>query len=302
MEELGRLQFSNKAWDSLSKYAGYWMKHFSEADISGTIDIESSIAQIHAAASAQKSLTWAHVYQLAPRWSPSPAHYQVNVRLNALDMASFHGHAVMVKLFLKDYNATEKGISSIRWALQNKHTIVAHVLLDSISSNSTHGHILNAAFHIACSVGEESVSRLMAYPVIDPCRADSLGRTTLFWASRGGNEMIVRQLIEVREHRNWPKDDIAASLMAAAYRGLGDVITLLIHYGPAESNECRITVLFQAVSLDHAQVLQISLDDCGSLAIPQSELEKLIVMTLKYGRKKSFEVSPPVSFQCQCSG
>lgn len=295
---VGQFQHMNKEWDTFSKYTTYfWMKHFSEAGFSGTMDIESSIAGICATPSIKTTLTWAQLYQSAPSWSSSPRSYIVKVKFNALNMASFHGHADMVKRFLKTYTATEKGIPSIRWALQNNHTTIAHVLLDTISSDSSNGHILNAAFHIACSAGEETiVSRLLTYSTVIPCRADSLGRTALFWAARGGHKVVVQQLIKVREQRHSPKDDVGSSLLIAAFHGFGDIVQLLKSYGPAESSEVRIAALYQAISRDHARVMQALLEDHGSIAISRSELERLIIVALTYNKQASIDVLLQYSF------
>jgi len=281
-----------EAWETLSEYAGmFWMDHFSEAGLYGAKDILSPIARIYATSCTQQTLTWAHLYQVAPNWSTSPKQYVSEGKFNALDMASFHGHAGMVSFFLNDYTATKKGIPSIRWALQNNHTTVAHALLNSISSEPTNNYILNAAFHMACSAGEESiVSRLLTYAVVDSCRADSLGRTALFWAARGGHEVLVQVLIKLQKQYRRPKDDVGSSLLVAAFRGFGGVIDALISYGPVESNECRIAALYQAVFRDQAHVLQRLLEDRGSLIISQSELEKLIVVALTYEKKASVEV------------
>ncbi len=295
---VGQFQHMKTAWDSFSKYTKKsWMKHFSEAGFSGTTGIESSIAGICATPSIKKTLTWAQLYKSASSWSSSPESYVVKVNFNALNMASFHGHADMVNRFLKTYTATEKGIPSIRWALQNNHTTVAHALLDTIPSDSSNGHILNAAFHIACSAGEETiVSRLLTYYTVNPCHPDSLGRTALFWAARAGRKVVVQQLIKVREQHHWPKDDVGSLLLIAAFHGFGDVVHLLKSYGPAESSKFRIAALYQAISRDHACVMQALLEDHGSIAISRSELERLIIVALTYSKQASIDVLLQYSF------
>lgn len=197
----------------------------------------------------------------------------------------------MVQSFLKDFSAVEKGISSIRWALQNGHTEVAHALLDTIPSDPTNGQILNAVFHIACSAGKESiVARLLTNPVVDPRHVDSLGRTALLWAARGGHNVVVQQLIKTKEQGGLPKQNIESAFLVAAFEGLGDVIDSLMSYAPAETSHCRVAALSQAVFRDQAHVLQTLLEDHGWLAIPEGELEKLIIVALTYGKKASIDV------------
>lgn len=290
LQEKGEAWNYLETWKSFHGYAGrFWMDHFSAAKLFDMEDILSPVAQISTPNSPeQQSLSWTQLYQTAPDWSPFPPRDSREIRVNALAIAAFCGHASMVTYFLTVFSATEKGILSIRWGLQNKHTSVAHILLDSISSTSENSHILNAAFHMACNAGEgEIVSRLLTSAVVDPFYADSLGRTALYWAARGGHELLVQTLIKLQEQRCHPKLEVRSSLLVAAFRGFRAVIAALMSYAPAESNDCRIAALHQAVIQDQAQVLRLLLEDRGSLVVSQSELEDLIILAVTVSSKAS---------------
>lgn len=279
-------------WGVFFEYTSdYWMKHLPEAGLYGATSIESPVANICVTPSDKIKFTWAQLYQSAPDWSPSPKKDVVKVKFNALNMASFHGHDLMIKLNLKAHAATEKGIPSIRWALQNNHTAIAHELLDTVSDTPVNGAILNAAFHIACSSGERAVvSRLMSYSNVDLCHADSLGRTGLFWAARDGNPITTQLLIEAIDRHRWARGEVGSSLLVAAFRGHGDVIALLESCFPDESNEFRVAALYQAISCDHAHVVQSLLEKHDSVAISQIDLEKLVVVAITHKRQASTRV------------
>lgn len=267
-------------WTGPFQYADdTWMKHLKNAYSSNTVTDEGSFSEDDVPSIGNVRLTWAQLYKSAPSWSPFPKRSTVYVDFNPLDMASYHGHSIMVKSLLRSHSPTELGISALRWSLQNKYTDIVHMLLDQVPPQDS--LVLNACLHIACSVGDSTiVSRLLTLPAVNHLYADSLERTGLFWAVHGGHPDIVKDLLDLRRQDQPESNDLGASLLIAAHQGFYDVLRQLKDFSPSTFQKYRLEAVQYAISKDNALTLFFLLHERDTIALSETEMAHLVCSAL----------------------
>ena len=168
-----------------------------------------------------------------------------------------------------------KGLTPLWWAINNHHTAVVQMLLWTVDDSADHRPVLCSALHIAAWQGEEEIVRLLLeYQAISANHADSLGRTPLLWAARGGHSKIVSILLNRLPREPELAQMLSDSLEVAAFRGHEAVVHLQLENGAAKSVIERKNALLQAAFKGHHAVVRILLqvDNKEITAAPIREL------------------------------
>ena len=165
-----------------------------------------------------------------------------------------------------------KGLTPLWWAFNNHHTAVAQMLLWTVDDSADHRPVLCSALHIAAWQGEEEIVRLLLEYHAN--HADSLGRTPLLWAARGGHSKIVSILLNRLPREPEPAQMLSDSLEVAAFRGHEAVVRLQLENGAAKIVVERKNALLQAAFKGHHAVVRILLqvENKQTTAAPIREL------------------------------